>query len=345
MPRNAVLRTRYGRLKISVVIHFYGILTVRYWLRILDGKIGILGKMSEGKQFYTVKDLEELLFLGERAIRDRLERGEIKGFKVGGKGKWLVDLREVQRLKGRAAKPDKIFEGIIGLVDRFRESLCRIGAKDWVVWHFPDAPWLTWDRVSTDKHPAELRCDRTWDEPTVDLKLEVEEKNQFRRLILLLESRYPEFRRFAEWKLWLAALIQRCQQVAYGIWRDAETKTEMMMISILPMVGIQQGLYNVPKFTYDFAVDNYGKDGLPRLCVMLHGDSLYKLVPEDNPDYILAVGSQKAMDECEEATVALCKKYAQDPRIGKIKEEEAKVKTQAICFRDVLLKILADSVG
>ena len=40
---------------------------------------------SEEKGFYTVKELADLLSITERTIRERLERGEMKGVKLGGK--------------------------------------------------------------------------------------------------------------------------------------------------------------------------------------------------------------------------------------------------------------------
>ncbi len=56
----------------------------------------------EGKEFYTVKELADLLFLSEYTVRERLRRGELKGVKVGGKGDWRISSAEVDRqLTGR----------------------------------------------------------------------------------------------------------------------------------------------------------------------------------------------------------------------------------------------------
>lgn len=52
----------------------------------------------EEKDFYTVKELAKLLDFSERTIRDRLEQGEIKGVKFGGKGPWRISRSEVARL-------------------------------------------------------------------------------------------------------------------------------------------------------------------------------------------------------------------------------------------------------
>jgi len=55
-------------------------------------------KHREEKDFYTVKELADLLSLAERTIREWLEHGEVKGVKFVEKGPWRIPSAEVDRL-------------------------------------------------------------------------------------------------------------------------------------------------------------------------------------------------------------------------------------------------------
>ena len=73
----------------------------------------------EEKDFYTVKELADLLSITERTIRERLERGEMKGVKLGGKGPWRIASAEV----GRLLRGEKPAEDLLGLATQFKAQL------------------------------------------------------------------------------------------------------------------------------------------------------------------------------------------------------------------------------
>ena len=59
-------------------------------------------KHREGKDFYTVKELADLLFISGPTVTRWLRRGKIKGVRVGPKGEWRISSAEVDRqLTGR----------------------------------------------------------------------------------------------------------------------------------------------------------------------------------------------------------------------------------------------------
>ena len=61
----------------------------------------------------------------------------------------------------------------------------------------------------------------------------------------------------------LDALIKECQKVAREIWLAAEDSKEGTGMKraqpYLAVPAIREGLYHVPKFTYDFAVITTGR--------------------------------------------------------------------------------------
>ncbi len=57
-------------------------------------------KEPEEKDFYTVGELAKLLSYSERAVRDMLKHGEIKGVRFREKGPWRIPRAEVNRLRG-----------------------------------------------------------------------------------------------------------------------------------------------------------------------------------------------------------------------------------------------------
>ena len=265
--------------------------------------------------------------------------------------KYERSTRQIERyVADTEARAAEEWEEFIDLIEWFNDSLSRIGIKDWVVWNFHDAPWPIFDVPSTDKHPAELDAESVYGGLKVGLKIEKKDESRFRRLLLHLKRRYPEFKKFEEWKNRFGVLIKECQDIARDIWlaaEDSKDGTGMRMAQpLLAVPPIREGLYHVPKFTYDFAVDNYRKNIRPVFQVVKHDDRLYKLVPEDDPDYDpengLAIGSQEAIERCKAATIKLCEWYSRDQRIGEIKEKEKQVKDQATIFQGILSTILAD---
>ena len=117
--------------------------------------------------------------------------------------------RQIERyIADTEARAAEGWEEFIDLIERFNDSLSRIGIKDFVVWFFEDAPWPRPDVPSTDKQPAELYAEPTDGGLKVSLKIEKKDESRFRRLLLHLKRRYPEFKKFEEWKNRLGALIK-----------------------------------------------------------------------------------------------------------------------------------------
>jgi hypothetical protein len=82
---------------------------------------------------------------------------------------------------------------------------------------------------------------------------------------------------------------------------------------------------------------------VPQLQV-LPANRYYKLVAEKDPQRILAVGSEGEMAICQRATISLCDNYVRDDRIGRIIEEQARIREQALRFQSALSKVLAETV-
>ena len=97
----------------------------------------------------------------------------------------------------------------------------------------------------------------------------------------------------------------------------------------------------MPLITYEFALDNYASENLPRFQLLPYDAYRLKLIPQGRPEYPpLAVGSREEMMICEQATIFLCSRYTHDGRVGKIIEEETKVRKQAEPFQKVLSEVV-----
>ena len=104
-------------------------------------------------------------------------------------------------------------------------------------------------------------------------------------------------------------------------------------------------LANVPLFVYEFALDNYDSEKLPGFELLPYDAYRLKLTPEGKPEYPpLAIGMREEMMICEQATTFLCSCYTHDGRIGKVIEEEAKVRKQAEALEEALAHVLSQSV-
>jgi hypothetical protein len=104
-------------------------------------------------------------------------------------------------------------------------------------------------------------------------------------------------------------------------------------------------LLNVPKFIYEFALDNYCSGTKPDLLVVEHVAHRHKLVPIHQPDYTLAFGSNKEMQICKEVTTSLARQYARDDRIGTIGSEAQTVKKETAPLHAALSKLINEATG
>ena len=55
----------------------------------------VKGDVAVKEELYTVKDLTEILKYSDRSIRGMLNEGEIKGLRIGDRGKWMVPKSEI----------------------------------------------------------------------------------------------------------------------------------------------------------------------------------------------------------------------------------------------------------
>lgn len=296
----------------------------------------------EKEKYYTVRELADLLHFNERTIRDKLESGEIHGRKIGGKGKWLIEGSELIRLtKGETFISVPDFQKYRDLIEQLNDSLSNINAKIWPVWELPEAPWCDL-RGEASASPMELKSRYVQGKLKVNFVIEYRDIERFGTLLMELEAVYPDFKDFPLWKKSLTVFIGHCQEICREIWQRVEKETGLEVKSpAIAEIGASKGrLYDVPKFTYEFALDNYMTTQVPQLQVVPANLS-YNLVAEKDLYRILAVGSEKEMAKCQEATISLCGTYVQDDRIGRIIEQQAQIREQAMRFQSALAKVLA----
>jgi hypothetical protein len=173
---------------------------------------------------------------------------------------------------------------------------------------------------------------------------------RYRTLLGELESGFPEFKDFAQWKRSLTVFIGHCQEICREIWQRVEKETGLPMESpFIVGIGASKGrLYDVPRFIYEFALSHYLMNEVPQLQVLATDLSsrFYKckLIVQNDRQHTLAEGSEGEMSKCQEAAISLCKQYGCDDRIGKIITEQVSVREQALHFQSALAKILAGTV-
>jgi len=242
---------------------------------------------------------------------------------------------ELELGKRKAFQQFKIGDELLDLAARFQDELSQISAKDWVVWQLPGAPWPAWPPPIS---PAVLRAHIDRGRPQI--RLAVEEEQQFSLLIIRLVAAFPEFNQFTDWKRSLSDFISKCREMSYELWKTAEYMTG------LPVSGIDNGdgfLLNVPLFIYEFALDNYMRENLPELEVLPYDAYRYKLIPKALKEFTLAVGSWEQMWACGQSTISGCSRYARDERIGMIRQEQAEIRKQAEPFQKALSQLLVSS--
>jgi hypothetical protein len=309
----------------------------------------------ERKEFYSVKEVAHILELSPDRVYEYLRRGLLHGSRLAERSTWRIPASELERLgvphlgklgnkKGRTE-----FEKLLipfDLAVQLQRSLSLIGPKDWAVWQFPDARWLfSPPPMSTETSPAELRP--RIERGKLEVDLAIEHDKRFPLLILLLKATFPEFKKFEEWKQSVIDFVSKCQAITHEIWLKAENETGMEMKAFdIPDVGGRKGrLLNVPKFIYEFALDNHMTENSPRLELLPNDLDPYKLVPKGLPQYVLAVGSEEEMGICLGAVVSLTKRYVKDDRIGKIKTKTIEIKKCADPFQGALSTFIKSPIG
>ena len=158
-----------------------------------------------------------------------------------------------------------------------------------------------------------------------------------------LKSLFSGFKSYDQWRESLTDFVTMCWALAHEIWSRAENETGLNL-SPIPVMG-KGHLLDVPRFVYEFALDNYGTDKQPDLEIIQTDPYRYGLVPKHIPDRVLAISSKEEMEKCQKVTISLTNQYTKDERIDEINVKALQVKRQADPFRTVLSTVLKEATG
>lgn len=223
----------------------------------------------------------------------------------------------------------------VELAVRLQSSMSNVTAKDWAIWGLPD----TGQPPLTSEAGLKIWIDRG----KLVVKLVVEQDKQFPLFMTRLKILFPEFSPYDQWRGSLTDFISMCWTVAHEICNKAEDETGLILSSI-PVMG-KGHLLNVPKFIYEFALDNYSSGKQPDLEILQNDPKRYGLVPKELHNYVLVIGSEDEMEKCERVTISLSSRYSEDERIGEIRAKAAEIRKQAAPFLNTLSTILKEATG
>lgn len=296
-----------------------------------------------GKEFYSVKEIAQILNLSPDRIYEYLRAGRLHGARLSNNSAWRIPASELQRLKGSGSAESSApsesrwgsWSDAFDMTAQLQGSLSRIGSKDWAIWGLPD----TGEPPSTSE--AELGA---WiDRGKLTVKLKVEQDRRFPVFLDRLKSRFPEFSSYDQWRESLTDFFQMCYAVAHEIWSKAESETGLDLGAISVM---DKGhLINVPQFIYEFALDNYASGNQPELEILQNSHGYCSLVPKGVASYILAGGSRDEMEQCQGITISLASQYTVDKRIGEIRSRAAEIAKQTTPFVTALSAILKEAMA
>lgn len=295
------------------------------------------------KEFYSVKEIAQILSLSPDRIYEYLRTGHLHGSRLTQRSAWRVPATELERLKGLSSgkvitrsetKPGR-WSDVADIAAQFQHSLSRIDPKDWAIWGIPD----TGQPPLTSEAGLQIWTDRG--KPVANLA--VERDRRFPLFLSRLKTSFPEFKKFNKWKNSITEFIGLCWTVAHEIRSRAENETGLNLSSI-PVPG-KGHLLNVPKFVYEFALDNYAGQNQPELEILQNDPIRHKLVPKDLPNYILAIGSEAEMMRCQKATISLSDQYTNDIRIGQIRARAVHINNGVKPFLTALSELLEEATS
>jgi len=295
------------------------------------------------KEFYSVKEVAQILNLSPDRIYEYLRAGRLFGTRLTKHSAWRIPAAEIERLTGASterlstrleAKAGK-WLGYVEIAIQLQNSLSHVGLKDWAIWGLRDRG----ESPLTSEAALRIWMERG----KLVLKLAVEQDSQFPLFMAKLKTAFPEFKHCNQWRQSLTKFVSMCWTMANEIWSRAKGETGLNLSSI-PIMG-KGHLLNVPKFIYEFALDNYSSGKQPELEVLQNDSNRYRLVPGDLPDYILAIGSKEEMVRCKEVSLSLINQYAKDERIGQIKVKALEVKKQGAPFQTILSTVIEEATA
>jgi len=295
------------------------------------------------KEFYSVKEVAQILDLSPDRIYEYLRANRLFGTRLTEHSAWRIPAAEIERLTGASterlstrleAKVGK-WLGYVEIAIQLQNSLSHVGLKDWAIWGLPD----TGQPPLTSEAGLKIWMERG----ELVVKLTVEQGHQFLLFMSKLKTVFPEFKDYDQWRQSLTKLVSMCWTMSHEIWSRAEDEIGLNLSSI-PVMG-RGHLLNVPKFIYEFALDNYSSGKQPDLEILQNDSKRYRLVPRDLPDYILAIGSREEMERCKKVTISLTKQYAQDEKIGRIKVKALEVKRRSALFQTILSTVIEEAAA
>ena len=221
------------------------------------------------------------------------------------------------------------------LAVQLQSSMTNISAKDWAIWGLPD----------TGQPPLISEAGlRIWmDRGKLVVKLVVEQDNRFPLFVTRLKTLFTEFKPYDQWRKSLTNFVNMCWALAQEICSRAENETGLNL-SPIPVMG-KGHLLNVPKFIYEFALDNYASEKQPDLEILQNDPYRYRLVPGDLPNYILAISSKDEMERCKKVTISLTGQYVKDERIGEIIARALQLEKQTAPFQAALSTVIKEASG
>jgi excisionase family DNA binding protein len=295
------------------------------------------------KEFYSVKEVAQILSLSSDRIYEYLRTGHLRGARLTEQSAWRIPDAELQRLAGLgsekidAQSEPKLgkWSEYIGLAVQLQNSLSHIAPRDWAIWGLGDSgqPPLT----------SEAGLIIWMDRGKLVIKLAVEQDKHFPLFMTRLKISFPEFKSYDQWRESLNDFVGMCWDLAHEIWSRAEKETGLPL-SQIPVMG-QGHLLNVPQYIYEFALDNYSSVKLPELEVFQIDPIRFGLRPVDLPNYILAISSKDEMEKCKKVTLSLTDQYAKDGRIGEINAKVLQVKKQTAPFQAALSTFIREATG
>ena len=295
------------------------------------------------KEFYSVKEVAQILNLSPDRIYEYLRANRLFGTRLTKHSAWRIPAAEIERLTGASterlstrleAKAGK-WLGYVEIAIQLQNSLSHVGLKDWAIWGLPD----TGQPTLTSEAGLKIWMERG----KLVLKLAVEQDSQFPLFMSKLKTAFPEFKHYNRWRESLTGFVSMCWTMAHEIWSRAEGETGLNL-SPIPVMG-KGHLLNVPKFIYEFALDNYTYGKQPDLQILQNDPYSYSLAPGDLPNYVLAIGSEDEMERCKKVTISLTEQYTKDERIGEINAKVLQVREQTAPFQAALSAIVKEATG
>jgi excisionase family DNA binding protein len=296
------------------------------------------------KEFYTVKEVADILGLSPDRIYENLRTGRLQGTQFTERGKWRIPDAAIQRLKGTSLGKSGVqpenksasWSEYLDLAIQFRNILSSVGPKDWSICGLVDA-------VSSPRTSEAGLC-LGIDQGRLVVKLSVESDKYFPLFLDKLKESFAKFEAYDQWRESLTDLVCRCWDMAHEIQIKAEAATGLSLSKYLATGG-KGHLTATPRYIYEFALDNYASEKQPVLEILKNDPKHWIVVPGGLPNYMLAMGSEDEMEKCRKATVSLAAKYAKDKRIGEIVAKARQVKDETAPFQLALSTVIKKATG